>query len=486
MTVPTNISDLVAWWDNGTLSAAAGSQTEESSIESWSDSSGNENSADTPYGTDEELNYCPPSQNVAELWCVDFGPVNYGFVTPVAATLTSFTWVAVAGLDPPSGPAVLFCSSQVGGYGLVCPTRHAQGTSFQLVQVGAGEGGADVVIGESDGVIESDDLPFLLVVTYDSESGDWAFRIDGAAAGSGNSAVGAYGGGSLNLGYDPNSETCLAGYGIQFLVYGRVLNSSEISGLSSYLGWGASGPVTVSPPHATATAAGLAPTVTGQRVVSVSPPVATASAAMLAPTVTTSGGAVTVSPPAATASAAGLVPTVVGQRVVSVSAPVATASAAMLVPTVFGQKQVTVSAPVAAATAAGLAPTVAGQRQVTVSVPVAGAAADAWVLSVVGQRVVSVSAPAGTATAAGVAPTVSIVYVVNVSPPAAGASAVFLSPTVVGQMQVSVSPPAATAVARFVAPWLGVAPTVPADRVAVASVEDRVVRVAAEDRVILG
>lgn len=130
---------------------------------------------------------------------------------------------------------------------------------------------------------------------------------------------------------------------------------------------------TVTPPAATATAAGVVPVVTAASTVS--PPAASASASAPVPMVTTTGDGA-VSAPAATASAAGLAPSVSADALVE--PPTATAMAAGVVPTVSATANQTVTAPVATATATAIAPFVSNDSpDATIEAPAAHATATA-------------------------------------------------------------------------------------------------------------
>jgi len=182
----------------------------------------------------------------------------------------------------------------------------------------------------------------------------------------------------------------------------------------------AAGVSTISAPAATATAAGLVPTVSAGSTVTST--VATATAAGLAPSVTAD---FTASPPAATATAAGVAPTFSNDQ--TIAAPAATATAEAIAPTVSVPGDQTILAPAADATATALAPTVFAESLVVA--PTATATAAALAPSVAADS--ALVAPAATATADAIPPTVSTVDPnATVSAPTATATATALAPTV--------------------------------------------------------
>lgn len=128
---------------------------------------------------------------------------------------------------------------------------------------------------------------------------------------------------------------------------------------------------TVTPPVATATSAGVVPTVSGSSGVTAPP--ASASSSALPPTVDAPGNAEVLSP-AATATATGIAPVVTADAFVTAVAATSTATA--LPPTVGATASATVLAVTATASAAAIAPFVTyGSPNATVEAPPATATA---------------------------------------------------------------------------------------------------------------
>lgn len=209
-----------------------------------------------------------------------------------------------------------------------------------------------------------------------------------------------------------NGATTSRFFGEVNYVYLRTGVSSDAWQDAEYVSWETpssfySIDATVAAPAATATAAALAPTVSGASDATVSPPAATATAAGVAPSLVADS---TVAGAVATAAAEAVAPAVLGDGAVVVQAPAATATADALAPVVIATAAVV--SPAATATADALAPSVSAASNITALA--ATATAEAVAPSVFNDSPhATVIAPAATASATAPAPVVTATFPVD-------------------------------------------------------------------------
>lgn len=215
---------------------------------------------------------------------------------------------------------------------------------------------------------------------------------------------------------------------------------------------------------ATATAAGVAPVVTGIRNATVAAVAATATALAVVPAVS---GAALVAPPTATATAAAIAPTVDGIQNATTAAVVATAVASAEAPIVDGGGggAANVVAVAATADAAAIAPTVAGIQNGTVAPPAALATADGHAPTFAADG--NITVVRATATALALPPTVDGIQNASVAAVTALATALGLPPVVSASASPTVLAVTATATATAYSPSvMGHVPLVPRDVIA--------------------
>jgi hypothetical protein len=233
-------------------------------------------------------------------------------------------------------------------------------------------------------------------VVAKTTSSTQTLRVDKTQVGTGSNttsvtttdAIFVHGGGAQNGGADLTNSS--AAKISKPAVYLSTLSDARIDAHYNAM---ISGDATVTAVAATATAAGVAPTVSAASAVV--PPAATATATAVVPVVSAGSS---VAPPAATATGAAAVPTLSADA--SVTPPAATATATALAPNVGVVADATVAAVPATATADAVAPSVSAGSSV------AGVAATATADAVAPTLAYgsTIAVPAATATAAALAP----------------------------------------------------------------------------------
>ena len=180
---------------------------------------------------------------------------------------------------------------------------------------------------------------------------------------------------------------------------------------------------------ATATAAGVAGTVTAQKTTSIAGAAATSTAAGVSASISAQVST-SISGAVASATAASLASTVTTVRTTSIAGEAATASATAQVATVTAARIVSVAGEVATSTASALAPTVAAQVSASIAGAVATATATAHEASVAALVTTSVSGEAASATAAGNEATITAVRIASIAGEVATATAVAQEPVI--------------------------------------------------------
>lgn len=165
---------------------------------------------------------------------------------------------------------------------------------------------------------------------------------------------------------------------------------------------------------ATATAAGIAGSVSTVRIVSITGVTATAPAAGIAGSVAIVVNA-SITGVTATATAAGQVGSVSTVRIVSITGVTAAAPASGQVGSVAAVRNLSITGVTATATAAGIAGSVTAQRVVSITGVTATATAAGQVGAVATVRIVSITGVTATAPAAGIAGAVDTGSIVNAS-----------------------------------------------------------------------
>lgn len=180
---------------------------------------------------------------------------------------------------------------------------------------------------------------------------------------------------------------------------------------------------------ATATAAGVAGTVTAQKTTSIAGAAATSTAAGVSASISAQVST-SISGAVASATAASLAPTVTTVRTTSIAGEAATASATAQEATVTAARIVSVAGEVATSTASAVAPTVAAQVSASIAGAAATATATAHEASVAALVTTSVSGEAASATAAGHEATITAVRIASIAGEVATATAVAQEPVI--------------------------------------------------------